>query len=99
MRAALVTLGITASGGDTAHLSALRALRTLRALRPLRMVARLQGMKVVVSALFASIPPLGNVLLVCLLFYFIFGIMAIDLFAVRQLRCVLCQPSTSSVPV
>jgi hypothetical protein len=37
----------------------------------------------VVNALFASIPALGNVLLVCLLFYLIFGIMAVNLFAVR----------------
>jgi hypothetical protein len=40
-------------------------------------------MKLVVNSLFASLPPLGNVLLVCLLFYLIFGIMAVDLLAVR----------------
>jgi hypothetical protein len=78
----LVMLGMTASGHDTRKLAALRALRTLRALRPLRMASRLQGMRVVVNALFASIPALFNVLLVCLLFYFIFGIMAVELFAV-----------------
>ena len=40
----------------------------------------------VVNALFASIPTLGNVLLVCGLFYLIFGIMAVDLFGVRARR-------------
>ena len=38
--------------------------------------------QVVVNALFASIPSLGNVLLVCGLFYLIAGIMAVNLFGV-----------------
>jgi hypothetical protein len=41
-------------------------------------------MKVVVNSLFASLPALGNVLLVCLLFYLIFGIMAVDLLGVSH---------------
>lgn len=77
---------MTLGGGNVHGLSSLRALRTLRALRPLRVASRLKGMKVVVNALFASLPPLGNVLLVCLLFYLVFGIMAVHLLAVS------CQP-------
>jgi hypothetical protein len=96
LRPALITLGVAASGANTSHLGVLRALRTLRALRPLRMASRLQGMKVVVNALFASIPPLGNVLLVCLLFYFIFGIMAVYLFAVSV--AVQPRPRPTRVP-
>ncbi|EQD29829.1 membrane protein containing Ion transport domain protein, partial [mine drainage metagenome] len=46
-------------------LRALRVLRALRALRPLRMIARNDGLKLVVNALFASIPSMTNVLLVC----------------------------------
>ena len=88
-------LGMTASGHDTHKLAGLRALRTLRALRPLRMASRLQGMRVVVNALFASIPSLFNVLLVCLLFYFIFGIMAVELFAVSQKQYQLSLPEIS----
>lgn len=65
-------------------LSSLKALRTLRALRPLRVASRLQGMKVVINSLFASLPAC-HVLLVCLLFYLIFGIMAVNLLGVRQL--------------
>jgi hypothetical protein len=57
----------------------------------------------VVNALFASVPALGNVMLACLLFYLVFGIMAVNLFAVgakaksafglrsrRQVAC--CRP-------
>lgn len=40
--------------------------------------------QVVVNALFASIPTLANVGLVVLLFYLVFGIMAVDLFKVRR---------------
>jgi len=76
-------MGTTLSGlRRQQSLSSLKALRTLRALRPLRVASRLQGMKVVVNSLFASLPALGNVLLVCLLFYLIFGIMAVDLLGV-----------------
>jgi len=76
-------MALTLSGSTSHSLASLRALRTLRALRPLRVASRLEGMKLVVNSLFASLPPLGNVLLVCLLFYLIFGIMAVDLLAVR----------------
>lgn len=75
-------MAVSLGGGDVRSLSSLRALRTLRALRPLRVASRLEGMKVVVNALFASLPPLGNVCLVCLLFYLIFGIMGVHLLAV-----------------
>jgi len=78
-----VTLGISRNGQhESKQLAGLRALRTLRALRPMRVASRLPGMKVVVSALFAAIPSLGNVVLVCLLFYLVFGIMGVNLFAV-----------------
>lgn len=78
-------MGTTLSGLHRQQsLSSLKALRTLRALRPLRVASRLAGMKVVVNSLFASLPALGNVLLVCLLVYLIFGIMAVDLLGVSE---------------
>lgn len=83
--AGMVVMGTTLSGLQRQQsLSSLKALRTLRALRPLRVASRLAGMKVVVNSLFASLPALGNVLLVCLLFYLIFGIMAVDLLGVSD---------------
>lgn len=91
-------MGTTLSGLQReASLSSLKALRTLRALRPLRVASRLQGMKVVVNSLFASLPALGNVLLVCLLFYLIFGIMAVDLLGVSPYTLHLHSGSWSAV--
>lgn len=72
------------SGGE---LSGLRALRTLRALRPLRTASRNEGMKVVVVSIFKSFPPLGNVVLVGLLFYLIFSILGVNLFAGTFYSC------------
>lgn len=90
-------MGTTLSGlQQESSLSSLKALRTLRALRPLRVASRLQGMKVVINSLFASLPALGNVLLVCLLFYLIFGIMAVNLLGVRQLPA--CRVPAHTAP-
>ena len=63
-------LSLVANGN--AALKSLRALRTLRALRPLRMISRRPQLKLVVNALFAAIPNVFNVLIVCILFLMIF---------------------------
>ncbi|KAA0159275.1 hypothetical protein FNF28_05910 [Cafeteria roenbergensis] len=65
---------------DNPALKSLRTLRTLRALRPLRMVSRNKGMRLVVNALFSSMPAILNVLFVCLLFFLIFGIIGVSYF-------------------
>ncbi|XP_073830194.1 sodium voltage-gated channel paralytic isoform X30 [Musca autumnalis] len=64
-----------------------RSMRTLRALRPLRAVSRWEGMKVVVNALVQAIPSIFNVLLVCLIFWLIFAIMGVQLFAGKYFKC------------
>lgn len=61
-------------------LKSLRSLRTLRALRPLRMISRRPGLKLVVNALFRSVPSIVNVLFVCLLFLLIFSVIGINYF-------------------
>uniref|UniRef100_A0A8C4S8P6 Sodium channel protein n=1 Tax=Erpetoichthys calabaricus TaxID=27687 RepID=A0A8C4S8P6_ERPCA len=68
--------------------SAIKYLRTLRALRPLRALSRFEGMRVVVNALIGAIPSIMNVLLVCLIFWLIFSIMGVNLFAGKFGRCV-----------
>eukprot|EP00240_Pyramimonas_obovata_P000215 CAMPEP_0118927358 /NCGR_PEP_ID=MMETSP1169-20130426/4846_1 /TAXON_ID=36882 /ORGANISM="Pyramimonas obovata, Strain CCMP722" /LENGTH=1618 /DNA_ID=CAMNT_0006869105 /DNA_START=431 /DNA_END=5287 /DNA_ORIENTATION=+ len=55
-------------------------IRALRALRPLRMINKAPNLKVVVHALFASIPALSSVLMVALLFWLVFGILGMSLF-------------------
>ncbi|XP_048858105.1 sodium channel protein type 4 subunit alpha-like isoform X1 [Brienomyrus brachyistius] len=69
-------------------LAAIKSLRTLRALRPLRALSRFEGMRVVVNALIGAIPSIMNVLLVCLIFWLIFSIMGVNLFAGKFGKCV-----------
>ncbi|CAM9294027.1 unnamed protein product [Lampetra planeri] len=70
------------------ELGPIKSLRTLRALRPLRALSRFEGMRVVVNALIGAIPSIFNVLLVCLIFWLIFSIMGVNLFAGKFYRCI-----------
>nr|XP_034326572.1 sodium channel protein para isoform X13 [Crassostrea gigas] len=67
---------------------AIKAMRTLRALRPLRAVSRWEGMRVVVNALIKAIPSIANVMMVCLIFWLIFGIVGVQFFAGKFYKCV-----------
>ncbi|KAH3854426.1 hypothetical protein DPMN_096968 [Dreissena polymorpha] len=73
---------------DIGDAASLKAMRTLRALRPLRAVSRWEGMKVVVNSLVKAIPSIFNVMLVCLVFWLIFGIVGVQFFAGKFFKCV-----------
>uniref|UniRef100_A0A8D2DUL3 Sodium channel protein n=1 Tax=Sciurus vulgaris TaxID=55149 RepID=A0A8D2DUL3_SCIVU len=73
---------------EYSDMASIKALRTLRALRPLRALSRFEGMRVVVDALVGAIPSIMNVLLVCLIFWLIFSIMGVNLFAGKFGRCI-----------
>ncbi|MBZ3883325.1 Sodium channel protein type 10 subunit alpha [Sciurus carolinensis] len=73
---------------EYSDMTSIKALRTLRALRPLRALSRFEGMRVVVDALVGAIPSIMNVLLVCLIFWLIFSIMGVNLFAGKFGRCI-----------
>jgi voltage-gated sodium channel len=62
----------------TGPLAVLRALRVLRVLRLLTMVP---SMRRVVGALLAAIPGLGSIALVLLIIYYVFAVIATNLFA------------------
>nr|XP_033774494.1 sodium channel protein type 4 subunit alpha isoform X2 [Geotrypetes seraphini] len=81
-------ISLTANLLGYSELGAIKSLRTLRALRPLRALSRFEGMRVVVNALLGAIPSIMNVLLVCLIFWLIFSIMGVNLFAGKFYRCV-----------
>uniref|UniRef100_H9GF31 Sodium channel protein n=1 Tax=Anolis carolinensis TaxID=28377 RepID=H9GF31_ANOCA len=70
------------------HLAAMKSLRTLRAMRPLRALSRFESIRVVVNALVGAIPSIMNVLLVCLIFWLIFSIMGVNLFAGKFGKCI-----------
>ncbi|XP_066925644.1 sodium channel protein 1 brain-like isoform X3 [Clytia hemisphaerica] len=90
----IVSISITSivldksSDSDSGNLKTLRSLRTLRALRPLRAVSRWDGMRIVVNSLLKAIPSIGNVLLVCLVFWLIFSILGVQIFGGRFYKCV-----------
>ncbi|XP_012311074.2 sodium channel protein type 10 subunit alpha isoform X3 [Aotus nancymaae] len=79
---------LTATILKYSEVAPIKALRTLRALRPLRALSRFEGMRVVVDALVGAIPSIMNVLLVCLIFWLIFSIMGVNLFAGKFWRCI-----------
>uniref|UniRef100_A0A8C5JS16 Sodium channel protein n=1 Tax=Junco hyemalis TaxID=40217 RepID=A0A8C5JS16_JUNHY len=80
-------LSLIANALGYSELGAIKSLRTLRALRPLRALSRFEGMRVVVNALVGAIPSIMNVLLVCLIFWLIFSIMGVNLFAGKYHYC------------
>mmetsp|Transcript_11321 Transcript_11321/g.26831 ORF Transcript_11321/g.26831 Transcript_11321/m.26831 type:complete len:1216 (+) Transcript_11321:1-3648(+) len=93
----IVIVGLVLVAAESTSLSAgnidsLRALRTFRALRPIRMASRAEGMKTVVNSLFQAIPPLGNVVLVCLLFFLIFSILFVNLLKGSFYSCQVVCP-------
>ncbi|XP_072541863.1 sodium channel, voltage-gated, type I-like, alpha isoform X2 [Salminus brasiliensis] len=81
-------ISLVANALNYSELGAIKSLRTLRALRPLRALSRFEGMRVVVNALLGAIPSIMNVLLVCLIFWLIFSIMGVNLFAGKFYECV-----------
>ncbi|XP_063789663.1 sodium channel protein type 2 subunit alpha-like isoform X1 [Pseudophryne corroboree] len=81
-------ISLVANALGYSELGAIKSLRTLRALRPLRALSRFEGMRVVVNALIGAIPSIMNVLLVCLIFWLIFSIMGVNLFAGKYYHCV-----------
>uniref|UniRef100_A0A671YFF1 Sodium channel protein n=1 Tax=Sparus aurata TaxID=8175 RepID=A0A671YFF1_SPAAU len=81
-------ISLVANSLGYSDFTAIKSLRTLRALRPLRALSRFEGMRVVVNALIGAIPSIMNVLLVCLIFWLIFSIMGVNLFAGKFGKCV-----------
>jgi Ion transport protein len=64
-----------------------KGFRALRALRPLRLITRFESMRLIINSLFAAVPALGNVMLVCFLTFTIFGILGVWLFKGHLRMC------------
>ncbi|OUW49260.1 MAG: hypothetical protein CBD47_02085 [Synechococcus sp. TMED187] len=64
-----------------ASLKFLKAIRTLRALRPLRLISRAEGMKQVINTLGRAMTAVGALGVVLFLFFSIFAILGMELFA------------------
>ncbi|KAK5598634.1 hypothetical protein CRENBAI_006774 [Crenichthys baileyi] len=76
------------TSGKTRTLGILKKLRLLRVLRPLRMVERTPKLRLALQALLASIKPMGNIILICSIFFFFYGILGVQLFKGTFYYCV-----------
>uniref|UniRef100_F6SKF5 Ion transport domain-containing protein n=1 Tax=Ciona intestinalis TaxID=7719 RepID=F6SKF5_CIOIN len=74
------------------------SVRTVRVLRPLRAINRVPNMRILVMLLLDTLPMLGNVLMLCSFVFFIFGVVAVQLWegTLRQ-RCFLDPHFTQSL--
>ena len=78
-------VGLLAS--DLPQLKPLRAIRTMRALRPLRALKMFPGMKIAVNCLLRSIPLMLPIGMVSFLFFFVFAILGLQLYAGKLWYC------------
>ena len=84
----IVFFGLLGMGlGSSANLKWVRSLRAMRVLRPLRLLGRVQGLKVVINAILASMPSLVYVLLVSFIVWIIFAIAGMSLFMGKFKSC------------
>jgi hypothetical protein len=73
--------------GALVDIAALKILRMLRMLRPLRVISHNLAMKLIVSALFESVGSIFNVVIVVVVVWLMFGILAINLLAGKSFYC------------
>ncbi|KAK9516044.1 hypothetical protein VZT92_024006 [Zoarces viviparus] len=69
------------------ELGVFQSLRTLRALGLLRAISRIQGLRVVVQALVRTLPSMLDFMLVALVFWMVFSILGVNLFAGKFYYC------------
>ena len=70
-----------------ANLSIFKILRVFRVLRPLRLVSRSDSLKIAINALVLSLPKLGNLFLVSLVFYVMHGVLGTNIFKGAYYSC------------
>jgi len=64
-----------------------KILRLLRTLRPLRVISHNASMKMIVAALFESVGSIFNVMIVVMMVWLMFAILAINLLAGKSFYC------------
>ncbi|CAF1358221.1 unnamed protein product, partial [Rotaria sordida] len=76
----------------------LSVIRTVRVLRPLRIINRIPSMRIIVQLLLDTLPILGNILLLWISIFFIFGFIGVQLWkGLLRKRCFLQFNETSFV--
>ncbi|KAL6748527.1 Ion transport protein-domain-containing protein [Haematococcus lacustris] len=83
----VVSVLVLALESTVNNAEAATALRVLRAIKPLRMLTRSPGMRIVFKSVLLSISAMGNVSLVCFMFFIIFAILGTQLFMGLMWSC------------
>ena len=78
-----IIIGIIDMCSKSKNLSYLRALRAIRSFRPIRLLTQSTNLSLLLKCLLISIPALGNILLICLMYLFLFSIIGMNLFSSR----------------
>jgi len=69
----------------------------MRILRPLRLISKNEGLKIAINSLVFSIPLMINLLLVCFIFFLLFGIFGVNFFKGAFYQCVSIDDLMSKV--
>ncbi|KAG1655572.1 hypothetical protein FOA52_009074 [Chlamydomonas sp. UWO 241] len=73
-------------------------IRSFRALRPLRSITKIKALKDIVSALIGSLPMLGDVIILALFFFSVFGVFGLEIFkGIYVYRCAWPDFGTSFI--
>ena len=84
----LVTLiGYMLGAEDGGNLSMIKVLRLIKVLRPLRALSRNEGLRLSINALRVALPEITQICGLCLVFYFIFGIIGVNYFKGQFYDC------------
>eukprot|EP01062_Namystynia_karyoxenos_P043991 TRINITY_DN32275_c0_g1_i2.p1 TRINITY_DN32275_c0_g1~~TRINITY_DN32275_c0_g1_i2.p1 ORF type:complete len:2670 (+),score=690.86 TRINITY_DN32275_c0_g1_i2:91-8010(+) len=73
-------------------------LRVIRIFRPLRTISRVSGMRKLVNTIMHSLPLLGNVALLCVMLFLVFGLVGVILWSqTLHRRCRMTDPDTGQL--
>ena len=78
-----VIIGIFDMFSKSKNFSYLRALRAIRSIRPIRLLTQSSNLSLLLKCLLISIPALGNIFLIGLIYLFLFSIIGMNLFSSR----------------
>ena len=84
------------SGSAGKNLNTIKSLRVLRVLRPLKTINRVPKLKAVFDCVVNSLKNVLNIMIVYMLFQFIFGVIAVQLFKGRFFYCTDASKNTES---
>ena len=69
------------------YLDSLKIFKMFRLLRPLRVINKNEGLRIAVKSLFQALPSMINIVIIMMLFFTCFGIIAISFFKGQYFYC------------